>query len=117
MSKRYHEYKALRDQGMTYKEIAEIYGVSTQAVQASVTKCRDGFHKKATENVCYPGLRRWMIANRVGKSTLAELCGIERTTMYLNLTRKDSINKKTIDVILRVTGLTYEECFKEDDPE
>ena len=62
--------------------------------------------------VKYVGLRDWMIENCVTVAELERRCGNLR--MLASLTGKSNPSKYTIDAILQVTGLTYEECFKED---
>jgi predicted DNA-binding protein YlxM (UPF0122 family) len=117
MAKRVDVYRALREKGMTYEEIGEIFGVTRQAVHDAVSKNRDGFRESTVLRVQYVGLRDWMLTNRVGLCELADRCNIDRSVIGTNLIRKNNMRKSTIDAILRVTGLTYEECFKEDDPE
>lgn len=46
----------------------------------------------------------------------AEKCGIAPSTMCRFLNGKTDIQKKNIDKILKVTGLTYEECFEVIEP-
>lgn len=110
MSKRGELIRAMHEKGLTYEEIGEIFGISKQAAhQAQVD--HDGFREYMVLKVKYVGLRNWMLENRVNLSELATRCG----TAKLNdsLIGKHEPRKKTIDAILRVTGLTYEECFKE----
>lgn len=43
-------------------------------------------------------------------------CGIAPSTMSRFLNGKTDIQKRNIDKILKVTGLTYEECFEVIEP-
>jgi transcriptional regulator with XRE-family HTH domain len=111
------EKQALRDKGMTYQQIADHLGISYQAVANVLSKNNPGRFQFVHENGCvYPNLRRWMNENKVGKRELVRRCGLEclpnnvaRFEEYL-LGRADP-PKKTIDKILRATGMSYEEAF------
>lgn len=46
----------------------------------------------------------------------ADKCGISPSTMSRFLNGNTDIRKKNIDKILKVTGLTYEECFEVIEP-
>lgn len=101
----------MRKKGMTYEEIGEVFGISKQAVYQAAHP-GDGFHAGAVMKVSYTGLRKWMLDNRVTFTMLGELCG--RPRLYGSIVGKTEPRKDTIDAILKVTGLTYEECFKEE---
>ena len=72
------------------------------------------FQMNAVVKVRYIGLRKWMISNKVTIAELERRCGGERTFYHCLISGRHAPSKKTIDAILRTTGLTYEECFKED---
>lgn len=114
MVKRDELIKKLRSEGMTYEKIGELLGVSRQAVHQIANKTsKDYLHEKTiSQKVKYVGLRKWMLKNRVSMTKLGQLCGM--TKINKSLTGDFEPRKNTIDAILRVTGLTYEECFKED---
>lgn len=105
--------RRLYGEGLTYKEVGERLGVSKARAHVLVNKPSQGyFNKMAIDKVRYIGLREWMIKNKVTMSELERRCRANR--MYHNLVYNHKPNKKTIDAILSVTGLTYDECFKED---
>lgn len=112
MAKRGELVRAMHDKGLTYEEIGEILGVSRQAAHRARVD-HDGFREYMVLKVKYEGLRDWMLKNRVNLGELAARCN----SAHFNdtLIGKHEPRKKTIDAILRVTGLTYEECFKEGD--
>ena len=113
MSKRCEIMRKLHDNGMTYEQIGEQFGVSKQAVHQLLNRAPgDYFQEGAIKRVKYVGLRQWMLENRVSITKLESLCGISRKHRVLIGQAQPS--KTTIDKILAVTGLTYEECFKED---
>ena len=113
MRKRSEMIRKLHDEGLTYEKIGEIFGISKQAAQqASRTGLKDYFHENTIQKVKYAGLRKWMLKNRMSLSKMEQATGMSR--LYKTLTGACEPRKKTIDAILSVTGLTYEECFKED---
>ena len=59
----------------------------------NIYKQSDKFQPAAVKRVKYAGLRQWMLRS---------------------LTGPYEPSKRNIDAILKVTGLTYEECFKEE---
>ena len=68
---RAEEFSALRQQGLTYQEIADKYGVSYQAVaqqlRGSYHSCFRGVGK---DKVVFDGQRHWMNDNEVGMMEL-----------------------------------------------
>lgn len=116
MAKRGEMYVALHDKGMSYTEIGDIFGVSKQAVQQAIayynkTPYLPPVAEELIRKVKYEGLSNWMLANCVTFAELERRCGGVRLRKPLLFEFDPS--KKNIDAILRVTGLTYEECFKE----
>ena len=113
----YAEKKALREQGMTYREIGEKLGISWQAAHYGIGRDRDGdwFHPMTEKNCVFPGLRKWMNENRVVAAELSRRIGRDERNGYAKLLRvlrgEQQITKDGIDDILRVTGMKYEEAF------
>ena len=111
------EKMALRDKGMTYQQIADHLGISYQAVAQTLTKYSPSHFRIVKPSGCaYTNIRNWMNANKVGMSEFVRRCGLgnsysnkNRMTGYLK--GKSDPPKRTIDKILSVTGLTYEEAF------
>lgn len=122
MSKTNHpqadRYIEERQQGKTYKEIADKYGVSHQAVSAACAKYTpDSFKPYHDFEVIYPNLRRWLNENRVSRSEFVRRMGLipsgannSRIRCYFRGVNYPS--KQVIDKMLEVTGLTYEEMFQ-----
>lgn len=110
-------YMAERQQGKTYRQIAQMYGVSPQAVAAACASYAPGHFKPYTEaEVIYPKLRKWLNDNEVSRNEFARRMGLVpytkncyRVSAYFR--GRNYPLKETIDVMLRVTGLTYEELF------
>lgn len=115
MSKRADLVRRLHSKGLTYEEIGEIFGVSKQRVfEIAHSKDGDGFHVNAIVKIKYVGLRNWMLEHRVKISDLEKQCG---SRMHKSLTGECDPSKKNIDKILAITGMTYEECFMEEEIE
>lgn len=100
----------MREEGKTYREIAEAMGVTRQRALQMVRYTPGNYlHVAALQDVPYEGLREWMLENEVGITELGRRCGcgVDRAV------KGGGCQKYTIDAILRVTGMDYETCFKE----
>lgn len=113
--RRCEQVREMYGKGMTYEQIAEFFGVTTQRVHQlqRADDAKDGFRANVASKVKYVGLRNWMFENRINLNELKNLSGLTGITKPLTGTCEPS--KHTIDAILRVTGLTYEECFGVED--
>lgn len=110
VSKRAKQARMMRDKGLTYEDIGEILGVSRQRAHQLVTEYPDGFHEESARKVKYVGLRNWLLENRMNMAELERKTGLTR--LHKTLKGDCEPRKSTIDAILAVTGLTYEECFR-----
>ena len=116
MSK-YEEYAALRQSGMTYREIAEIYGCSRQNIAQRLTRKTSSYKGYGETRCVYAGLRNWLNENSVCVSELLRRMygenpasgDVSRCSRLLK--GELSLRKPEIDAIIAVTGLTYEELF------
>ena len=92
--------------GKNYQTIAQQFGCSVQNVV-------NALHVIKSRNACglYPGLRAWMYSNHVTQAQLAKMIDVSATAVNRILVGVSLPHKVTIDAILRVTGLTYEEAF------
>lgn len=113
-------YMAEREAGLTYREIAEKYGVSRQCVAQSCGR-RDVNHFKpyTKEEVVYPNLRKWLNDNKVSRYEFIRRMGRNPHSETSSLISaefrgKKYPHKKTIDKFIEVTGLTYEQLFAEE---
>ena len=59
----------------------------------------------------YPRIEQYMNDNGIKLAEFARICEISYPTMWRISEGKREISKSNIDKILKVTGLTYEECF------
>lgn len=113
-------YAKERESGKSISEVAKMYGVSYQAVAHATRKSNHNYFKHYTEQECvYPNLRKWLNDNRVARSELLRRMGmIASSTNYGRVSSylrgRNYPLKETIDKLLEVTGLTYEEFFQRD---
>jgi len=113
-------YRAERDKGLTYKQIADKYGVSHQAVSHACGRGNPRYHRVITPKGCiYKNLRRWMNENKVSFSELLRRLGKEFSASSLarlheQLRGKTELKKSTIDKLIAVSGLRYEILFEKD---
>lgn len=62
----------------------------------------------------YPVIEKYMLDHNLSLREFARRCGIPSSTMCRLLNGETEPVKSTIDKILTVTGLSYEECFREE---
>lgn len=102
-------------EGYTLQEIANQFGISKQRVAQILPPMKQGYRAAQTEmlnKIVYPNIREWMRKNAVTMRMLVDLCGSEYPTIYRMLhNEKYNARRCTIDKILSVTGMTYEEAF------
>ena len=116
--KKYELYRAEREKGLTYREIAEKYGVSYQAVAQVCGKSQPSRFRFWTKQSCiYPNVRKWLNENKITYRELFhrlgwETCGANYTYMGDWLRGINYPRKQIIDKFLSVTGLTYEQFFE-----
>lgn len=113
-------YRAEREKGKTYKEIAEQFGVTTQTVAMVCCKSDELRFRRWTKERCiYPNVRNWLNDNKVSLNEFIRRTGAVsssgntgRYSSYFN--GKNYPTKGTIDKMLAVTGLTYEKFWEVD---
>ena len=117
------EKRALREKGLTYKEIAKELGISRQAVAQVLSKEQKSYFRPWTADRCpYVGLRNWLNENQIVMAELLRRLGFapESALHYRYrdyLSGRTELRKHTIDKLLEITGLTYEEAFRQEDEE
>jgi hypothetical protein len=100
-------YIECRRRGMTYQAIADLYGISKQAVHEAIQGRKNRSIHVKPQSVVFPGLRKWMCENHVFIKDLETKTGL-RLRSALSSGR---INNAKVNAILEVTELTYEEAF------
>lgn len=104
----------LRHQGMTLGQLGVKYGLTRERIRQIMKEYEERRSGKAArlKTMVFPALRHWMIVKGHTYNSLAEACGVSMVTIRNNLTGQTDLKKGTIDAILEVTGLTYEEAFR-----
>lgn len=110
----------MRRQGKTYGEISKVFGVSRQRVQQAIGKDPRA-RKEGTlvDRIPYQGLYDYMVAHpRLTVPAFAMIVfgngdGATSNRMRYILTGENvAIKKKSMDKLLSVTGMTYEQLFE-----
>lgn len=119
--KKYELYRQERKKGLTYRQIADKYGVSYQNIALACGKAQPRGFRWFTESSCvYPNVRKWLNENKISVRELTHRLGWEwhksnfdKVTEYI---RGDCYpRKEIIDKLLSITGLTYEKFFEKED--
>lgn len=116
-----NRYIEERNKGLTYQEIAAKYGVTYQAVAQAAGRHSPGHFRVFTNKSCiYTGLRNWLNENKISRAELMRrmhlAVGGKNTDRVGRLLRGDTDpNKRDIDLLIQITGLTYEVLFSEED--
>lgn len=102
----------MRIDGYSYQEIANKMGVSRQAVQDYLQRSISYNLRKVRfcGNCVYPNILKYMQDHKMNLSDFANAVEMN----YANLSRVlkgKNTSKTSIDKILKVTGMTYEEAF------
>jgi len=114
-------YRMEREKGLKYREIAEKYGVSKQAVAQHCGKYHPARFIPYDEKGCrYVNLRKWLNNEKLTRNELLRRLGLECLhNNYLRLldilSGRIELRKCDIDKFIVLTGLTYEQLFAEDE--
>ena len=95
--------------GMTQKALATEYGVSQALIQK---RCGGPYRGYRKTEIKYKAIEKWLHENCLTTRRFSELSGINYVSLYYILTGRNDPNKKSIDRILKATGLTYEQAFE-----
>ena len=115
--KKYELYREERAKGLTYKQIAEKYGVTKQNVAQCCGEHNPKHFRFWTDEMCvYPNVRNWLNKNKMTKAELLRRLGVKPHQQTHNVLRNYLLgitfpSKQKIDKLLSVTGLTYEQFF------
>lgn len=116
---KFAQYRAEREKGLTYRTIAEKYGVSYQSVAQACGKGNPHlFRYHTAKSVIYPNLRKWLNDNKISKQELLRRAGLEvlsENDKRLSdiLSGRTEPRKTTIDRLIKATGMSYEKLFEE----
>lgn len=103
----------MRLEGATLKSIAEKFGVSLEWIRKIVPPIEGKTWSlyDMCNRCAYPGLGQWLFENRCTYAKLAEMIGAPDASVSRWMNGVHKMNKPTIDKILEVTGMTYEQAF------
>lgn len=107
-------------QGYTHQQIADICGTSRQYVHMILGNYGPGHFKRADDKqIIYPKLRKWFNDNRMTYAEIIRRMGLYYVTKTISRIRgwfagRAFPDKEHIDILLHVTGLTYEQLFSRD---
>lgn len=106
------QYLADRENGLSYRQISEKYGVSYQSVHSAVCLVDGSYKTVISERGCiYPNLRSWLNQDRQRSDRFFQAmrgCCIREILKGSQMPKKNVIDK-----MLAITGMTYEEMFRE----
>lgn len=104
----------MRKDGYTMQEIADEMGVNQRTISLYVPKEERCQARNRVDNYIYPNINKWLIDNRMSMIKFAREVGITKSTMSNYLAGLSEPRKSIIDKILEITGMSYEECFREE---
>lgn len=119
LSDRNKEIVDMYNSGARNKDIAEKYGLSCQRVYSIIYQSEyqknNGKWLEQIERIIYPNIKRYMIENRMPIYVLNEYINPDtKSAVVLSrfLTVENvKVDIRTINRILEVTGMTFEEAF------
>ena len=108
--------RSLREQCMTYQQIANEIGCSIPYVYSVLGKGNNGFKVFTKERCIYVNIRNWLNEHQVSLNGFIELIGLmvsEQTRQKYRKMLNGSIDfcKFEIDKVLEFTGMSYDEAF------
>lgn len=113
-----HQMLDMKNDGKTYQEIADAFGISKQRVHQLLGTGDARYFRYVKKTTCiYKGIRKYMNDNKVSVAELVRrVYGYYHpklfSTMVSKLRGSSDIQKRYIDKILEATGLTYEVAFE-----
>lgn len=63
----------------------------------------------------FPEIKKYISKNNISLRDFSKCCGMPVSTMSRIVNGKVDVQKSSIDKILKTTGMSYEECFKEEE--
>ena len=121
MSEKKALIRALREEGLTYREIGQKCGCSAQyAWQVANEGALRRKKSIREEDCCYGAIRDWAAEHNYGVGDISFALYGRRDSSYAAQTRRmlsgsRTVYKDLIDKLLALTGLCYEEAFAVDD--
>lgn len=114
------QFEALRNEGLTYQEIASRAGVSRAYVNLVLSNYKKSQFRGISQKQCvHDGLREWMNENKCSVNELLRRAygfnpgGTQKQGWFAKLRGETHLKKPDIDRLIDVTGMSYEELFRE----
>lgn len=111
------EIKRLRDEGLTYQEIGNKFGVTKQCIQQLCKRMGSPIYMKAISKIKYPQIRNFLFENRMGIGEMNEIVFKGKRQHYLRdrLSGRVCISLEDAQKIAKFVGLSIEQCFCTDE--
>lgn len=105
----------MRLDGYTLKEIGNHFGVTREAIRGmfSRTTTESGIARK---RYVYPNIAKWMIENKLNQRHFEKKLKCSQKTVSSWLTGRNDPSYRFISLVLKETGMTFEEAFKREGP-
>ena len=97
-------------EGKTRSEIAAELSLSHGYVSKVLKD--NGSGVETERKILFPAVKEWMASEKITFDAIAKKSGYSRSYVYNSLSG-GTLNKYIIDTILQMSGMTYEEAFKE----
>ena len=109
------EMFSMRLDGATFQEIGDKFGLTRQRVEQILKFGEIRSHRsKVSEKCIYKGLSDYIDKEKITLSELAKMIGMKCKTTELAKKRITGVRPFKINEIrkiLKITGMTFEECF------
>lgn len=104
----------MRAEGHTLQDIADAFQVSRECVRQHVPSTSNhAYRMRALKSCIYPNLAKWLYDKKLSFTDFAMLIDYDVKTVTKWLHGENNPKKDAIDAMLKETGMTYEELFKE----
>lgn len=102
----------MRNEGKTYKEIADNFGFTKQYIYQIIGRKRKC--SNLLNNLKYKGLKKYFTDNDLSFSNFERICNIGKGKIF-NLCKceKSKFNIEQIKNMEKITGMTFDELFEE----
>ena len=101
------------ESGCTYAQVARNLGCSRQYIQKTFgcQKFREMRDQARIRKCKYPAIMRYLVENDMTEAEFAKRCYVSRATMTKMLVY-GKVSNATVEQVLRVTGMSFEEAFE-----
>ena len=118
MRKYENEIKEMRERGLSFTEIGKYLGISRQYAENTYKRLYKFTEKEKAmiDMIAYKNIRKFLYDNKMTFKEFCIKCGASNSTnsKFYNFMKGDKPGDiYMIRAILKVTGMTFEECFEE----